>query len=301
LVPIAADLAGTSAMTRSPLDTPLDYAGRRRAVFPCHWQGERRKRPLIEGGLHSATCDTAIIIAWWARWPEALIGVPTGRPTGFVVLDIDVKDEQANGYDTLEKLGVASLPDTPIVYTASGGLHLYFAPPKDVEIRNTAGRRGRGIGPGLDWRGEGGYVIVPSPDSGYSWDPHWILDSAPLASVPAVLLPREPKRSGSTQPVRPTEGLSPYAEGALDSACRRIIAAPRGQQEITLHAECFSIGTLAGAGGIPVNFAHRTLLWAARQIPDHDPRRPWRSAEIERKVERAFAEGIRRRRAVRDA
>jgi hypothetical protein len=31
------------------------------------------------------------------------------------------------------------------------------------EIRNTGGARGRGIGPGLDWQGAGGYVIVPSP------------------------------------------------------------------------------------------------------------------------------------------
>jgi hypothetical protein len=45
--------------------------------------------------------------------------------------------------------------------------------------------------------------------------------------------------------------LSPYAaEAALDSACYVIIGAPNGEQECTLVAECFSIGTLAGAGAI---------------------------------------------------
>lgn len=57
-----------------------------------------------------------------------------------------------------------------MTHTASGGLHLHFEP-GDHGIRNTAGANGRGIGPGLDWRGDGGFVILPSPGSGYFWDP----------------------------------------------------------------------------------------------------------------------------------
>jgi putative DNA primase/helicase len=220
----------------------LGYARRGWPVFPCHWQGERRKRPLIERGFHAATTDDeAQIRAWWRRWPDALIGVPTGRAIGAVVLDIDVKDDSANGFDSLDGLGVAIVPDTPMAHTASGGLHLYFAPPDGVDVRNTAGQRGSGIGPGLDWRGDGGYVIAPSPGSLYSWDPYWNLDTAPLARVPAVLLPRPPERmTPLARPVKPTTGLSPYAEGALDGACRRIIGAPGGQQESALNAETFA-------------------------------------------------------------
>jgi hypothetical protein len=144
-----------------------------------------------------------------------------------------------------------------------------------------------------DRHGRGGYVIVPSPGSGYEWDAHWNLDTVPLATVPPTLLPREPgPRTKTARPVKPATGLSAYAEAALDRACRRIITAPSGQQEATLNAECFTIGTLAGAGGIPSDFARRALMWAARQIPDYDHRRPWRTRGIENKVNRAFDQGI---------
>lgn len=261
--------------------------------FPCGVD----KRPLVERGLHAATTDPSVIAGWRRCWPTALWGVPTGAAIGAVVLDVDVKRPEANGFDTLDDLGFGVLPDTPMVHTSSGGLHLYFALPAEP-IRNTQGSRGRGIGPGLDWRGAGGYVIVPSTGSGYSWDPHQNLETVSLAEVPAALLPREPERVEVLEPVKPTTGLSPYAEAALDSACRRIIAAPAGEQEATLNGESFAIGTLAGAGAVPADFARRALAWAARQIPNYDPRRPWRPRDVETKVARAFNEGLRHPRAV---
>jgi hypothetical protein len=86
----------------------------------------------------------------------------------------------------------------------------------------------------------------------------------------------------------------------LDKACRRIIAAPAGEQEATLHAECFSIGTLAGAGGIPSDFSRRRLLWAAHNMPNYDSKRPWRPADLLRRIERAFEKGMRHPRRVRN-
>jgi hypothetical protein len=204
------------------------------------------------------------------------------------------------GFDTLDALGFAILPETPMAHTASGGLHLYFAPPDAVEIGCTEGERGKGIGSGLDWRGAGGYVIVPAPGSGYNWDPHCNFDTVPLAPVPAALLPREPERPAAhARPAKPTTGLSPYSEVALDSACRRIIAAPAGQQEVTLNAECFSIGTLVGAAAVPEVFAQRVLLWAAQQITDYDRHRRWRASDREKKVARAFDAGMRHPREAR--
>ncbi len=285
----------------TPLDAALAFATRGWRVFPCIARGPRRKHPLTPNGFHDASIEATVIAGWWCRWPDALIGVATGARSGFVVLDIDVKHDRANGFDTLDALGVAILPDTPLAHTPSGGAHVYFAVPDCVEIRNTAGERGAGIGPGLDWRGEGGYAIAPSLGSGYSWDPIWNLDTVALAPVPEVLLPRQAERVTLARPVKPTVGLAPYGDAALDSACRRIIDAPAGEQELTVNFECFAIGTLAGAGRIPADFARRVLIWAARRMPDHDPRRPWRPAEIEAKVIRAFDDGMRRPRKARCA
>jgi hypothetical protein len=174
------------------------------------------------------------------------------------------------------------------VHTPSIGLHVYFDP-GEREISNSESK----LGPGLDIRGNGGYVVVPSPRSGYEFDAIWNLDTVPLAPAPDWLWPPEPEQVQTARPVKPATGLSPYAEAALDRACRRIIAAPSGQQEATLNAECFAIGTLAGASAIPSDFARRALIWAARQIPDYDDRRPWRPRDIENKVNRAFDDGMR--------
>jgi hypothetical protein len=281
------------------LGAAIAYAARGWPVFPCNpEEGPQHKRPLTERGFHDASVAPVVINRWWGRWFAALIGVPTGAAIGAVVLDVDVKRPETYGYDTLADLGYAILPDTPMAHTASGGLHLYFSrPPRG--LRNTGGARGRGIGPGLDWRGDGGYVIVPSPGSGYSWDPHWNFETMPLAEVPATLLPREVEREGVAEPVKPEAGLSRYAEAALDAACRRIITAPFGEQETTINGEAFAIGTLAGANGIPAGFARRALIWAATGVPSYDTRRRWQAGELTRKVERAFADGMRHPRETR--
>lgn len=100
--------------------------------------------------------------------------------------------------------------------------------------------------------------------------------------------------SAGTQPCKPAHGLSPYGEAALDSAARRIISAANGEQETTINGEAFAIGTLVGASEIPADFARRVLIWAARQVPSYDPRRPWNPHELVAKVERAFTAGLRR-------
>lgn len=282
-------------MEEGVVATALAYCRRGWPVFPCR---RDNKQPLVDSGFHAAIKNEAQIRRWLQRWPLALIGVPMGSASNVVVLDIDIKQPDANGFDTLAELGHAVLPSTPMVHTASGGLHLYFDP-AGREIRNTQGNRGRGIGRGLDIRGDGGYVIVPTPGSGYHWDPFYNLDSVPFVPAPDWIIGPEPEHRPTDRPVHPSSGLSAYADAALDSACRRIIAAPAGEQETTLNGEAFAIGTLAGAGAIPIDFARRTLVWAARQIRDYDPRRPWRPDELERKVDRAFAEGLRQPREVR--
>jgi hypothetical protein len=201
------------------LAAAIEYAVRGWCIFPCGPD----KRPLTQNGLHDASSDPSFIIQWWRRWPSALIGIPTGHLNAFVVLDIDVK-HGVNGFDTLARLGYASLPVTRQVRTQNGGLHLHFAMPA-LEIRNTNGAHGRGIGPGLDWRGEGGYVILPSPVGSYAWR-----HDGDLAEVPFDLLPREP-RCQAAAPLR-FQGVSTrYGEAALRLACEAIQQASAGTRK----------------------------------------------------------------------
>ena len=148
------------------LSAALAYAAHKKAVFPCRAD----KRPLTPNGFKDATTDEAQIRAWWNRWPDALIGLPTGKVNGITVLDIDMDaDKNIDGEEVLFQLRQANdeLPDTIECLTPRGGRHLYF--PYVEGVCNSASKLGRG----LDVRGEGGYVIAPPSrvnGCAYEWE-----------------------------------------------------------------------------------------------------------------------------------
>ena len=171
------------------LRAALAYARRGVPVFPCEPGG---KAPLTYNGFWDATTDSRRIGIWWGRWPGANIGVPTGERSGLLVLDVDPRDGGPESLAGLERTA-GPLPKTARARTGGGGMHVFFRYPAGEGVRNSTGR----LGPGLDVRGEGGYVVVPPSRTlgAYEW-----LDRAPLAG-PAWLLGclRE-------QPSRPGEG-----------------------------------------------------------------------------------------------
>ena len=140
-------------------------------VFPCE---PGAKRPLTRNGHWDATTDPRVIERWWKRWPSANVGIPTGEKSGVVVLDVDV-DGGPESLSRLERVGVP-VPKTARARTGGGGIHLFFRYPRGTEIRNSTGL----LGPGLDVRGEGGYVVVPPSrtQSSYQW-----VDSSALAEA----------------------------------------------------------------------------------------------------------------------
>jgi hypothetical protein len=101
-----------------------------------------------------------------------------------------------------------------------------------------------------------------------------------------------------TQPLPPPPAgprectdLTGYGKAALTSAARKILNAPKGEQEITLNREGYTIGQAAGAGLVPTKLALELLELAAGEIPNLEAGRPWRPGEAERKVQRAFHQG----------
>ena len=163
--------------SRELLDAVLGYAARNIPVFPLHWWTgvgcscgrsdctSPGKHPLTANGFKDATTDVAMIRDWWSRWPKANIGMPTGAISGIDIPDIDLA-----GLDAFEKvLDEHGDITAPVVQTGSGGYHVYLRHADGVS--NSAGK----IAPGIDVRGDGGYVVLPPSihESGYTYK--WIV------------------------------------------------------------------------------------------------------------------------------
>lgn len=172
----------------------LEYAARGWLVIPLNSPTARGcscrqadcakpgKHPRTAHGLKDASCDPAIIHEWWTRWPDANIGIVTGPESGILVLDVDGRQ----GEESLIELARRGwrLPDTFTVRTGGGGQHNYFRWPNGANVRNSQSR----IAPGLDIRGQGGYVVAP-PSRHASGSRYGINETAiPPAPPPEWLL-----------------------------------------------------------------------------------------------------------------
>ncbi len=120
-----------------------------------------RKVPLVDAWQIVATDDADVISGWAGQWPRANIGFVTGVKSDVLIIDVDMKGGK-NGLATLAEMTKYGkvLPPSPISQTPTGGRHLYFrAVPgikNVVEIQ-----AGRGLGPGLDVRADGGFGTAP--------------------------------------------------------------------------------------------------------------------------------------------
>jgi hypothetical protein len=131
------------------LKAALAYARRGIPVFPCKPGG---KEPLTRNGHLDATTDPSRIHAWWNRWPNANIAMPTGARSRVWVLDEDPDRGGTNTLRALEAEHGCAVPATTRAKTGGDGTHHYLAwSDDDEEIRNSTDK----VGPGLDVRGEG--------------------------------------------------------------------------------------------------------------------------------------------------
>lgn len=165
------------------LEAALRYAALGWRVFPLRVRG---KEPIIDNGSTGATNDINQIRTWWARWPNANIGLATGHQ--FFILDVDPRH---NGDESLESLELnnGSLPPTLQQISGGGGQHRAFRIPPGLRIPNSQGK----IANGLDIKGAGGYIVAwPSihPDTGrqYEWDGIAEFEQQPILECPQWLI-----------------------------------------------------------------------------------------------------------------
>ncbi|MEQ8816346.1 MAG: bifunctional DNA primase/polymerase [Thalassobaculum sp.] len=157
----------------------------------------RDKRPLVawEPLQHERPAE-AEVLGWFRSRPDANVGIVTGAVSGLVVLDVDPKH---GGEESLEQLVRGHEPLRPTVeaITGGGGRHLYFRHP-GPEVGNRAGLR-----PGLDIRGDGGYIVAPPSvhpnGSRYVWRDGRAPDDLRPAPLPFWLLDPHEGRPGRSQ------------------------------------------------------------------------------------------------------
>lgn len=153
------------------------------------------------------------VAEWWRRWPDANVGIVTGRVSGIVVLDVDPRSGGGPSLGALEARW-GELPATLEVRTGGNGRHLWFA--SDQELPSAV------LGPGLELKAQRSVIVAPpsvhATGQRYVWVPGSSPDEVAPARIPGWLEliahgeartdPREPLEP----PVRTAQERAEFAE-----------------------------------------------------------------------------------------
>jgi hypothetical protein len=211
------------------------------AIFPCHSIvngacscnnpacDSPGKHPRTYNGVKGASKGIEVVLGWARQFPACNWGVATGEPSGIVVFDIDVR--KANGFESFESLlveaGITAV-ETFTVATGGGGRHLYFGW-NGKPVKNRVNFR-----PGVDVRGDGGYVILPGSNH-ISGGAYVVEQSNDLAYLPDKLLSLLGSGAGVSSDSSVIAGLSldkfldGVEEGSRDDALFRYACKLRRQ------------------------------------------------------------------------
>ncbi|GAC1582936.1 MAG: hypothetical protein NVS3B24_21320 [Candidatus Dormibacteria bacterium] len=227
---------------------------------PCSSAG---KHPSTPHGVKDASTDATKIAEWWLHRPDSNIGIATGHKSDLLVLDVDGDAGMASLLQLEEEYG--PLPPTRVVKTGRGRHHYFTLGGALVGCPT-------GIRPGLDLRGEGGYVVAPPSrhHSGLEYD--WLmLKDLPLPLVPSWLLEMAPKQaeygittaSDEAAPDDAPENFATYADAMLARGCKTVLHAKPGVRNSTLNKIAFGLGQLVMQGALPDGLVRQRLRAAA--------------------------------------
>ncbi len=252
-------------MTNPFLDAALGYVARGWQVFPL---APRSKEPMKGSHGHlDATTDEATIREWWAKTPDANVGVATGAVSVIAVLDVDPRH---GGDGSLAKLN-GHIPRTKTAKTGGGGRHLVFKHPGGL-VKSSASE----IAPGLDVKGDGGYIVAPPSihPSGapYEWD-----GDTPLAEWPFAAKTKGPSAPRAADKI--SDGERNAALTSLAGSMRRrgmseeaIVAALQVENEtrcrppLPRHEVAGIARSVASYPALEGAREPVTIEWAARQF-----------------------------------
>lgn len=239
-------------------------------VFACA-PGTKEPRAGSRG-FHDATTDLNIIDAWWTEEPNLNVAF-CPHQVGLAVIDPDGVEGEAAWADW--QIVNGQCPATYTVQTPRGGRHLYF-----LGILPATQSK---LGPHVDTRGVGSYVLVP-PSYVEGYGHYTVIDSrSPVdlpATVPAFL---EQLRRDSAKAAVGELDLGPNVQRAqrlLEDYVKRGHVAVEGQMgDGTTFAVACEVMNL----GVSEETAFKLLCdhWNEHCVP------PWDEDELRVKVENA--------------
>lgn len=224
----------------APRAAAMAYAAAGIPVFPVASDG---KRPLTKHGFRDASTRLRQVEEWWSLMPSSNIGIPTGIASGVVVVDIDVHGP-VTGYPAFERAQRAGLVDgwEVLVRSPSGGMHAYF--PADSAGGHRSWQAARA---GIDFRGDGGYIIVPPSRRSIHGRPAAYIVEKVNPGATALLDSDRLRDFLDPRPVMPS--------GAFTGAANRTV----------------DVGRLAGwVARRPKGERNHGLFWAACKMAEHD-------------------------------
>ncbi|MFG1795811.1 bifunctional DNA primase/polymerase [Nocardia sp. NPDC049149] len=277
------------------LDAALQAADRGWHVFPLR---PNAKTPALRGSwLSHATTDPGQIRDWWSTRPYRNIGIATGR-SGLLVIDIDEQvgtpTASVDASQLLAPLaavaGDFSNLRTFAVRTPSGGAHFYYHAPSTPELGCSVGR----IGPLIDSRGRGGYVV--GAGSRTKLGNYRIIDSRPVAELPSTLVdllvpPPPPLLTPNSSPGHP----SAYLASIVADEARRVANPAPHTRNVTLFRAAVVLGRLIAAGELDEQQVRATLTAAATKHIGVDG---FTHDELERAITNGLAYGAQRPRHI---
>ena len=127
------------------LSSALKYAQSNYKVFPL--KSNSKNGQVVASWKQDASTNPDLIHQWFDH-SDYNLGVVTGHK--LVVIDVDNKNQEL-GNKTIKKY-MRQFPQTRIVRTPNNGFHIYYKVNRPIRSRV-------GLYPGIDIRGEGGYVL----------------------------------------------------------------------------------------------------------------------------------------------
>jgi hypothetical protein len=141
-----------------------------------------------------ATADPKMAAALWSGNPSANIGIACGVESGVLVIDLDIKGGK-DGAAAMRARGI-ELPKSHVQRSPTGGYHVFMRYPAGSGI--TTGIDLFHDESGVDWRGEGGYVLGAgsvTENGTYTRLGDWTGEYPECPPELVALLPGDPQRS----------------------------------------------------------------------------------------------------------